>query len=631
MDRRKTLAGLPTHGNSNSRGLVGPGGAGAVKEGTKTGGTWGEPPPPPTHHHHGGGGGKLGHTVERRLARMSLAGPVQRRASTFTGVKVLPGMKADPRPLGDKVYQGNCARTIIAFLSANGYEYQILPKTLSSPTTKDFTNIMMFLTRHVDPNLLKGFGKLEEEVPQLFKRLKYPFQISKSNLAAVGSPHTWPTILAALCWIVELLNYSSRAEVARLEVNAGDDRAKAEAEFFEYVSKSYRHFMAGEDDMCQAVDEEKVSETHEKSENVKNEIERLKATNESLKAEIEELRSKPSPLVAAREKLEETLSDKERFLKLIENLTSHKSNLQRKIQERQADVASQTAELAVVEEENETLRTRIANQTIHPADVERMNLDRQKQEAALKTLSSQREAAESKAAACSMALESKLDELEACLSEYHSRADRLQLIPISAKRSEGIVYEISLDRIATTSAAMVNNIDLKGIIKPALQRLRDSYSVKARELAEEELFLAEKRDAVSELVTERAEEANLAEMTVKDLEAQYRAGKEELEAGVAAALAQVEGLAAEVSHMRGAANADVIESEEQLRNIQAEYEELQKNCDLENAMLHRDLAAALEAILNHKLAVGGRLKGTAERVEYLVEEVASLPTPSMPA
>jgi hypothetical protein len=56
---------------------------------------------------------------------------------------------------------------------------------------------------------------LVSQVPQLYKRLKYPFQISKSNLTAVGSPHTWPSLLAALTWLVELLNYQERAEQAR--------------------------------------------------------------------------------------------------------------------------------------------------------------------------------------------------------------------------------------------------------------------------------------------------------------------------------------------------------------------------------------------------------------------------------
>ncbi len=64
----------------------------------------------------------------------------------------------------------------------------------------------------VDPNLAaKSMGKIEDDVPALFKRLRYPFGISKSALFAVGSPHTWPGLLAALTWLVELLNYEEKA------------------------------------------------------------------------------------------------------------------------------------------------------------------------------------------------------------------------------------------------------------------------------------------------------------------------------------------------------------------------------------------------------------------------------------
>lgn len=41
---------------------------------------------------------------------------------------------------------------------------------------------MHFLFRQVDPNLnAKNLGKIEEEVPQLFKRLKYPFQARRGG------------------------------------------------------------------------------------------------------------------------------------------------------------------------------------------------------------------------------------------------------------------------------------------------------------------------------------------------------------------------------------------------------------------------------------------------------------------
>jgi type II secretory pathway component PulM len=55
---------------------------------------------------------------------------------------------------------------------------------------------------------------------------------------------------------------------------------------------------------------------------------------------------------------------------------THKASLQRKLAERQADVAAQAAELAGVERESEALRARIATQTVHPADVQRMNQEK---------------------------------------------------------------------------------------------------------------------------------------------------------------------------------------------------------------------------------------------------------------
>ena len=42
---------------------------------------------------------------------------------------------------------------------------------------------------------------------------RYPFSISKTALVAVGSPHTWPSLLASLIWLVDLLSVRMRLEV----------------------------------------------------------------------------------------------------------------------------------------------------------------------------------------------------------------------------------------------------------------------------------------------------------------------------------------------------------------------------------------------------------------------------------
>lgn len=46
---------------------------------------------------------------------------------------------------------------------------------------------------------------INEEFPQIFKLLGYPFVINQSTMKTVNVPHSWPTILGALHWLSELI------------------------------------------------------------------------------------------------------------------------------------------------------------------------------------------------------------------------------------------------------------------------------------------------------------------------------------------------------------------------------------------------------------------------------------------
>lgn len=191
----------------------------------------------------GPGGAAAGPARQMKPGRPSLAPGAMldpRRSSAYAKGS---GVKQDPRPLGDKNFLNACIRTVITYLSTHGYPFAVSPKVLTSPTGKDFTQIAQFLFQRFDPTL-KAFGKVEDEVPLFFKRLNYPFQISKSALFAVGSPHSWPSVLAALTWLVELLNYEEKAEAAAADP-AGpgaldSERSRSERAFYDYVSGSYK-------------------------------------------------------------------------------------------------------------------------------------------------------------------------------------------------------------------------------------------------------------------------------------------------------------------------------------------------------------------------------------------------------
>lgn len=90
-------------------------------------------------------------------------------------------------------------------------------------------------------------------------------------------------------------------------------------------------------------------------------------------------------------------------------------------------------------------------------------------------------------------------------------------------------------------------------------------------------------------------------------------------------------LAEEVAQLRSASGAGLAASEEALRGLQAQYEDLLAQCEHDNGVLHRDLSAALEKILNHKLAVQADLKGVCSRDAAVTAQLQQEAARLMPA
>jgi kinetochore protein NDC80 len=115
----------------------------------------------------------------------------------------------DTRPIRDKTFQHMCANEVLDYLQQRQFKYPITLKTLTSPTNKDFQTIFIFLINDViDPNFQWGRAgrKMEDDIILLLKDHRYRSAdtISKSSLAAVGSMHAWPNVLAMLHWLVNL-------------------------------------------------------------------------------------------------------------------------------------------------------------------------------------------------------------------------------------------------------------------------------------------------------------------------------------------------------------------------------------------------------------------------------------------
>ena len=114
-------------------------------------------------------------------------------------------MVKDPRPLRDRSYQSKMRQDVVNYLNSSGFEISMT--TLANIQGKDYRAIFQALALTLDSCYpFKEGARFEDEFVPALKALRYPFahQIDQKWLAAVASPHSWPYLLGALHWLVEL-------------------------------------------------------------------------------------------------------------------------------------------------------------------------------------------------------------------------------------------------------------------------------------------------------------------------------------------------------------------------------------------------------------------------------------------
>ena len=505
----------------------------------------------------------------------------------------------DPRPVGDKVFNRACIESLIAFLAARGYDHPVSPKLLAAPTGKEFAHIISFMFRQLDPNF-KLVGKVEDEVPIVFKRLCYPTNISKTAIQAVGSPHSWPNLLAALLWLVELLNYQRCVEEAR-PADAFDDEAGTRA-FFTHVTESYQHFLRGDDGACDTLDDALRTKTMQRDGVMNDTVEALERENAELEARLEAANAEPSKLEAATSKLETLKADAAKFEGFITDMRKHRALLEDKVHERRAEVENTEARIRGVEETNSELRDKISKQDVNLKDVEKMLVERKSKDEQMNAVSRAKAAAEREALETEVVVERKLEEVETIVRQYNALADRLQLVPASSKRAAGVYYELRFHQRATTTAEMVS-VDLRNTIKPALVNLRETYQTRIRECGERLASAQEATDEAAARVAARREENQGLEEKIRELEAEYQRRTNDADAEVDRLSAETGAYKAVAEKLRSRVAAELVQVQDAVKDVEAERAAAAETHAKEQSALNEDLLAAADLLIAHKQAL----------------------------
>jgi SMC interacting uncharacterized protein involved in chromosome segregation len=283
----------------------------------------------------------------------------------------------DPRPIKSTNFQSEEINLILTFLMNHEYPEDVSFQELQSPRTDRVKRLLTDLMSLIDPAsanaLARGEESFEKAVSGFFRRIHYPINMSVKALTAVNTSSTWPTVLAAMGWLVRLVQYQESLEARVLEdgnimvttTDGGNDSGKEhanlqmqqETEFAKIIIHSYHAFMSGDDERQEALKEQLKSGFEDRKrlamkarDQVRLEVTDLKAKK---KAMIEET-LEPNKIGEESGKIREQISQCNESMavlrkKLVENKAKEK-RLETELIELQRDVAHEqtlTADIKV--------------------------------------------------------------------------------------------------------------------------------------------------------------------------------------------------------------------------------------------------------------------------------------------
>lgn len=234
--------------------------------------------------------------------RKSFIGGLTNPTSDNRHMVTLPptsAMRTDPRPINEKAYMSACVKKLTQYLLSSGYDQNVSTRSLARPSGTEFSHIITFLLRKIDPTFNHAGSKFEDEVAHAFKRLGYPINVSKTALAAVGSPHTWPALLSALTWLIELLKCDEatpreedwKNPQVQPQLDIKDIEERGTSSFYKFVAESYSVFLLGNDEQIVYCEDKFIECFERDTAVVAQKAEEITDWNAHLVASMEQLRN----------------------------------------------------------------------------------------------------------------------------------------------------------------------------------------------------------------------------------------------------------------------------------------------------------------------------------------------------
>lgn len=531
----------------------------------------------------------------------------------------------DPRPLSDKLFMLESSRKVVTFLTEHGYDEQMNVKNLQAPSLKVYANILQFCFRFMDPTFTFK-GQYEDEIVNMFRALEYPIVLQKADLKVI-SPIQWPKLLAALTWLVELLQWEETREALESE-QAPLDTEDTEAIFFDYLRDAYQMFMDGADDTS-ALDSRFGAQFEEKNAQIEEECSQLERAMSVLQKDISRLEEQAARLPALRKQKQAYQVDIGKFQDLVAQFEEYIGKVQRKLGGNEKDLAAKKKRLESLMREKESLQARLDAQEATGVDYRKMVQDRMDLEEKAAQLRQTREMAVRMMEENEISLQKLLEVVDAEVQQYTSLAMRLRLLP-HAHNNKVPNVSFDLQFKSHAKAEEMIGVDLRNTIKPTLKQLRTSLAGQAKAGSGQLLQLREELDRMQEQADARRDEVSGLESRVESQENALKAMKEALEEDQKQLRLAAKSVRDETDNMTKRALAQLQQSHMAVDKLRVEENKLKAQFVQQSQEVYNTIIDVVDRLTNHKQYIQERLAILKETWEEANKEMAAMEVASKP-
>ncbi|PHT41629.1 hypothetical protein CQW23_20483 [Capsicum baccatum] len=481
-------------------------------------------------------------------------------------------------PISDRSYQNSAMRTINAYLSSHN-----LP-TLKAPlpSARDITETLKFILSRFGFSTVES-NKLEDNLQVLLKSLNCPVKLNKSALRAPGTPHSWPSLLAVIHWLVQLCKFDDH------RLSSGQPLAPENKEL-SYTIESYLQYFRGKDEEVDELDRQFMIELEQHKEQLIENVNVLEGNVKAQEEKLEAMKTGPSEREVLENEKSALEEDVKKFHAIIEQLEGHIVTLEKMVDEKEKGLEAKVVEKESICAENEELKKRVEEQGINSRDADRMKRELHALERDIGDIENQRIEWEEKAWDLDSAIGSMFKKLEELMIECNQSIRRLKL---------GNEFQYQLNAQGS-SPAEVLGIDYKKKLKPTLASFEDEMKKSSMGKMEELISLQQQSVERATKVESKKNRLAALQAHIDNLEAQLDLVKKERQDFTSSCATEARRIVEEVETETRKLDQVEREAAEFLKASKAKLQETIAQTEEEVQLCARELFAVVDSVSKYK-------------------------------